>query len=251
MRLPSFATLDALFLDAGNTILHWDCAFVADVLGARGLAASAATIERAEAAARPLLSRFLADGGHSTEGDAARLAYVSAVLDGAVEGFAARPEPEREREVAALVRVMRTPEGQDRLWSRVPPGVAEALARLRETGVRLVVVSNSDGTCETKLASAGLRAHLDAVVDSHLLGIEKPDAGIFHHALRVAGADPSRTVHVGDLHHADVVGAGRAGLAAVLLDPYGDWRDVDCERAPDVPALAARILAARGRGGGR
>jgi hypothetical protein len=32
---------------------------------------------------------------------------------------------------------------------------------------------------------------------------------------------------------------------AVLLDPYGDWHEVDCERAPDLRALAARIVRER------
>ncbi|HYB13474.1 MAG TPA: HAD-IA family hydrolase, partial [Myxococcota bacterium] len=83
------------------------------------------------------------------------------------------------------------------------------------------------------------------VVDSHLVGSEKPDRAIFEHALRLSQSRPERTLHVGDLYHADVVGARRAGLHAVLLDPYGDWEDFDCERARDVPELARRILASR------
>lgn len=242
-----WSRLDTLFLDAGNTLLHWDGAFVVEVLAAHGLETDARSVERAEAASRSALSRLLG-GGHSTESDAARVAYVGGVLAGAVPGFAARSPAQREGDVAAVVRAFRTPEGQDRLWSRVPAGVPEALAALRGAGVRLVVVSNSDGTCEAKLAQAGLRDVLEAVVDSHLVGAEKPDPAIFRHALERAGADPARTLHVGDLLHADVVGAARAGLPAVLLDPFDDWRDVECERAADVPSLALRILAARRRG---
>jgi len=236
--------IDTLFLDAGNTLLHWDGAFVAEVLAGLGLESDAACVERAEAACRGRLSRVVSSG-HSTESDAARVAYVSGVLGAAVRGFAARPREEQGRLVAAVVRALRTPEGQERLWSRVPPGVPEALAALRADGVRLVVVSNSDGTCEAKLAAAGLREVLDAVVDSHLVGAEKPDPAIFHHALSRTGAHPGRTLHAGDLHHADVVGAARAGLPAVLLDPFDDWRDAACERAADVPSLAVRLLAAR------
>ncbi len=44
----------------------------------------------------------------------------------------------------------------DRLWSRVPPGLPESLARLRQAGLTLVVVSNSDGSIERKLREAGL-----------------------------------------------------------------------------------------------
>ena len=35
-------------------------------------------------------------------------------------------------------------------------------------------------------------------------------------------------------------------LHAALLDPFGDWGDADCARAPDVTSVAARLLAARG-----
>jgi hypothetical protein len=28
----------------------------------------------------------------------------------------------------------------------------------------------------------------------------------------------------------------------VLLDPYGDWTEVDCERAPDLATLGRRLL---------
>jgi FMN phosphatase YigB (HAD superfamily) len=54
-------------------------------------------------------------------------------------------------------------------------------------------------------------------------------------------------VHVGDLFHADVAGARAAGVHAVLLDPYGDWPDVDCARARDLGEVAERLAQARRR----
>ena len=57
------------------------------------------------------------------------------------------------------------------------------------------------------------------------------------------GVRPERTLHVGDLYAVDVVGARRAGLHALLLDPFDDWSDdVDCPRSPDVLALARGLL---------
>jgi hypothetical protein len=32
---------------------------------------------------------------------------------------------------------------------------------------------------------------------------------------------------------------------ALLLDPYGDWKGVDCERSADLWELAHRLRAAR------
>jgi FMN phosphatase YigB (HAD superfamily) len=92
---------------------------------------------------------------------------------------------------------------------------------------------------------AGLHALLDEIVDSHLVGFEKPDPRIFAHALERSGAQPETTLHVGDLYAADVVGARAAGVHALLLDPHDDWPPVDCARLPNVPALARAIRAAR------
>ena len=79
---------------------------------------------------------------------------------------------------------------------------------------------------------------------NRIVGFEKPDPRIFHHALRVAGASPETTLHVGDLYDADVVGARAAGVHALLLDPFGDWPDVDCERATDLGVLLDRLRGA-------
>ena len=124
----------------------------------------------------------------------------------------------------------------------------EALGSLREQGLRLLVVSNSDGTVERGLAEVGLRRHLDAVIDSALVGFEKPDPRIFLHALECAGVSGRHALHVGDLYHADVTGARAAGVNAVLLDPFDDWEGVDCERARDLVELEQRLRVARRSG---
>jgi putative hydrolase of the HAD superfamily len=127
----------------------------------------------------------------------------------------------------------------------VMPRVPEALARLRDRGLRLVVVSNSDGTVERSLIEANLRPFLATVVDSAIAGFEKPDPRIFEAALSHSGARRETTVHVGDLYHADVAGARGAGIHAVLLDPYDDWRVEDVERLPDLWTVADRLLPGR------
>src|SRR5262249_28273348 len=141
----------------------------------------------------------------------------------------------------ARMRAIPTP----RLWSDVLPGVPDALARLRASGLRIVVISNSDGTAEASLVACGLRALVDAVVDSAVFGVEKPDARIFAHALGLAGIAPSAALHVGDLYAVDVVGARSAGIHPVLLDPYADWPDLGCATAPDLATLATQLTSAR------
>jgi putative hydrolase of the HAD superfamily len=127
----------------------------------------------------------------------------------------------------------------------VIPGVPEALVALRGAGIKLAVVSNSDGSIEGGLAARGLRDHFDEIFDSHFIGYEKPDARIFHHALEACCADPAKTLHVGDLYSADVVGARAAGVHPILLDPFDDWGDVDCALVPDLTVLSERVLRGR------
>jgi len=242
-ELP-LAEIDTLFLDAGGTLISMDFGRIASELGALGHACEPEALARAEAAARPRISRAVAAGG-STEGRDTFSVYVDLVL----RRVLSLADEARSALVSQLVPRIRFPGRSVELWSAVLPGVPEALARLRGAGFRLIVVSNADGTVEEGLTRARLRPHLHAVVDSHVVGFEKPDPRIFSHALSLFGSDPARTLHVGDMYAADVVGARAAGLHALLLDPHGDWGEVDCPTTRDVPSLARRLLeirAARG-----
>jgi putative hydrolase of the HAD superfamily len=133
------------------------------------------------------------------------------------------------------------------LWDRVPDDVLPALRRLRENGLRLGVVSNSNGTVRAKLGRLGLLPFFETVVDSAEEGVEKPDPRIFRIALDRMAADPATTLHVGDLYHVDVDGARAAGLRVVLLDPLGLYPDADCRRVPSLTALADWLAAKAGR----
>ncbi len=107
--------------------------------------------------------------------------------------------------------------GERHLWSGGQAGTAAALSRLRAAGVRLGVVSNSDGRVEQALVAAGLGGHFDVIVDSKLAGVEKPDPRIFHAALDRLGVEPTAALYVGDVYEVDVIGARNAGLDAALV----------------------------------
>jgi FMN phosphatase YigB (HAD superfamily) len=55
-------------------------------------------------------------------------------------------------------------------------------------------------------------------------------------------------VHVGDLFPVDVVGARRAGIEPVLLDPLGRYGDRGCRTAADVPAFCRELVSSLGQG---
>jgi HAD superfamily hydrolase (TIGR01549 family) len=106
---------------------------------------------------------------------------------------------------------------EQHLWSAVSESTPRALARLKAAGLALGVVSNSEGRVEEALLAAGLRQYFDVVVDSALVGIEKPDPRIFQAALQALGVSPDETLYVGDLYEVDVIGARAAGIEPVLV----------------------------------
>src|SRR5205085_2942578 len=65
------------------------------------------------------------------------------------------------------------------LWEHLPDDVVPALTRLRSMGLRLVVISNANGTLHTVFDRLGLTPHLDEAFDSHREGVEKPDPRLF------------------------------------------------------------------------
>jgi HAD superfamily hydrolase (TIGR01509 family) len=238
-----YREIDTIFFDVGNTLVSIDFDWVADELGARGVVADPESIRRAEAAARPRVSAGIAQR-EGKETQSAFMFYLGLVLE-QLESTREMGDRARLDLVDELAPVLRAPGLTARLWSWLLPGVPEALEAMRAGGLQLAVVSNSDGSVEQSLIDCGLRDHFDAVMDSFVVGHEKPDPRIFEHALDACAAEPGRTIHVGDLYAADVVGARAAGVHPVLLDPFDDWHDVDCVTLPDIRSLGERVLAGR------
>src|SRR3954464_14732674 len=114
------------------------------------------------------------------------------------------------------------------VWNQVLPGVREGLATLRARGLRLVAVSNSDGSAEAVLIATGLREWFEAVVDSHHVGFSKPDPRLFDAARAVLGVDARNVAHVGDLYETDILGAHAAGIGAIPIDTCGFWPEALC-----------------------
>lgn len=108
------------------------------------------------------------------------------------------------------------------MWNRPIGGARRAVQGIRARGCRVAVVSNSDGSVAESLRIAGFDGLFEEVIDSHDVGISKPNPEIFTIALERLGVAPADTWHVGDSPHHDIGGAVAAGLAqAVLVDPLG------------------------------
>jgi len=135
------------------------------------------------------------------------------------------------------------------LWRWVIPETRAALDAIARAGMPMGVVSNASGQIEAMLrreichVGPGDHVEMRCIVDSHVVGVAKPDPAIFDHALpHFAEFERSRIAYVGDSVTMDVGAATAAGLHPILLDPYDDHEGADFERIRSVHDLAAELV---------
>ena len=226
----------AVFFDAGNTLIRMDDAAIAAALVAHGVPATAGDVRHAEWRARVRLDASL-EPGASTEHPDTGHRYLVYLLD----ELGVR-DPATVTALAAWRLAYNPPQG---LWTQLEPEAAEALALAHESGLRTAVISNSNGTVADILRTLGLARHLDFVIDSSQVGVEKPDPRIFQIALDRAGLQPQEAAYVGDLYSIDVLGSRAAGLYAILMDPGRCWPPKDCPTAMTALDAVRQILDGR------
>jgi HAD superfamily hydrolase (TIGR01509 family) len=210
---------------------------IAEHLKSRGCEVSIEAIEEAELRARVRLDADLARGA-STEGRTARDYYLAYLLEGL--GITAPTEIEA---AAGFRRSYNAPAG---LFNVADPAALRAIQQVKSAGLVAGVVSNSNGCARALLAGAGLGDALDFVIDSAVVGVEKPDPKIFRLGLEQAGVAAHEAVYIGDLYSVDVLGSRAAGLDAILLDPGGFWGPRDCNMARDLLEATGLILGTAG-----
>jgi HAD superfamily hydrolase (TIGR01509 family) len=221
--------LRAVLFDAGNTLVFLDYARLAQEVGAAlGVSLSADAL----AAQVPAASRAMERAGGNDRHRAA--VFLETIF------LAAGIPPGRLHEVRSCLSRMH---GERHLWCAVRSGSTESLARLKGAGLRLGVVSNSDGRVEQALGAAGLRDYFDVVIDSALVGLEKPDPGIFRAALEALGVQPDEALYVGDLYEIDVLGAQAAGLRAIWFDPPAGKSAPACSTTGSIRELVEDLLS--------
>ncbi|HEX4110446.1 MAG TPA: HAD family hydrolase [Solirubrobacteraceae bacterium] len=200
---------DAMFLDAGGVIVLPHRRLVRDALAGAGVRIDAQAVAPAHYRAVRLLEQGRATGYLEA---LARALGVGAERMGTA--------------LAALTPLADRRRSGEILWSEPAPDAQRTIAALRRAGIAVVVVTNSDGHAEENLREAricqvgdGPGERVAAIVDSRLVGSEKPDTEIFRVALARAQVDRAAVMHVGDMMSTDVAGARRAGIAPIHLDP--------------------------------
>jgi putative hydrolase of the HAD superfamily len=128
--------------------------------------------------------------------------------------------------------------------------VSVALSRLTETHSLALVTNGAACLQREKLAASGLNDYFEAVVVSADLGIAKPDAAVFEHALSQLDVGSDHAVMVGDSISKDVDGAIAAGLGAVWVNRSGNPVPpnrpnlVEISTLSDLPSALGEFLSA-------
>ncbi len=99
-------------------------------------------------------------------------------------------------------------------WQRhdVSADVMGWLAALKESGMKLCLLSNTRFGRRLKKLSEELEI-------PYVRQAMKPSKKGFHAALELMGADPSKTVMIGDQMFTDVWGANRSGIFSIMVPP--------------------------------
>jgi HAD superfamily hydrolase (TIGR01509 family) len=112
-------------------------------------------------------------------------------------------------------------------------GTREALDRIRDGGLRLALISNTGRTpgaaMRKVIGKMGLLDYFEVTTFSNEAGYLKPHPRIFELTLSRLGAQPGRTVHVGDHDVLDVKGARDYGMKSVRVLQYAGNRGTTCE----------------------
>lgn len=113
------------------------------------------------------------------------------------------------------------------------------IGQLRSGGLRLGIVTNGYTTMQhRKIRRHRLDTHTDFVLISEETGVHKPDKAIFDLALARSEAAAQQALFVGDTPSADIKGARKAGLHAVLMDPHDVWPEAGRDQAGKIRRLS-------------
>jgi putative hydrolase of the HAD superfamily len=217
--------VSAILLDAGGVLVFPEPANLLPPLRQAGLDPNLATLERAHYHAMAAQDRQATPPVQNTWWRDYLTAYLAAC--GVAE---AHCEP-------LAIEIAGHPRRYG--WAHAGLGVKDGLRALAGFGLPMGVVSNSNGTVEGDLRRVGVcyvpdgdgpdgdgRApegvKMGVILDSAVVGVAKPDPGIFRIALDALSVPADGGVlHVGDSLRYDVAGALAAGLQPVHMDPYG------------------------------
>jgi 2-haloacid dehalogenase len=124
--------------------------------------------------------------------------------------------PYRHEDGEALLAAVRS-------WGPYPD-VPPALQRLRDAGITLVILSNSDDDLMADNV-ARISVPIDVVITAQQAGAYKPNLQAFHYMLDRLGCQPEELLHVAQGFEYDIVPAHALGWNRVWINRYGKQGD--------------------------
>ncbi|MDE0681882.1 MAG: HAD family hydrolase [Candidatus Poribacteria bacterium] len=126
----------------------------------------------------------------------------------------------------------------------VEPEILDMLNEIATSGVRLGLISNTDGSEILDWANSPLARFFAVTVFSNVVGMVKPDPDIYQHTCKNLGVAPSDCIFIGDGNSDELRGAAQVGMspfcAAWFLRQHTDLlgEDIVMRRAAGYPVLA-------------
>ena len=125
----------------------------------------------------------------------------------------------------------------------VEPEILDMLNEIATSGIRLGLVSNTDGSEILDWANSPLSDFFEVTIFSNVIGMVKPDPDIYQHACENLGVAPSDCIFIGDGNSDELRGAAQVGMlpfcAAWFLRQHTDLlgEDIVMRRAAGYPVL--------------
>jgi HAD superfamily hydrolase (TIGR01549 family) len=207
----------ALLFDFGGTLAFLDFEVLAAEFSRPQRKLDALKLEHAEYAGRAALDHHLMSE-KSRDPNAAYEDFFRAWMKAA--GI-----PEKEfADISARFREMHT---EACMWRIVRAGTHDALERLKSAGFKLGIVSNADGRVAGDAQRLGLAKFFDVIIDSQVVGVEKPNPKIFQLALEALEVPPDEAMYAGDIYAIYMLGARAAGISGKLIDQHGMYHWIE------------------------
>ncbi len=220
--------LEAIFFDAGGTLIFPDRELTLAPLKSRGIAFTQEQLHAAERTARQYRDACSLNKTSNTHTDEQYWVIYYQTLIGELSSDA--------QLLSELVAAAR----KSGNWTFVPPDVPGCLEELKRH-YRLAVISNSDGRISEVFDRLDLSQYFEAIFDSGKVGHQKPSPIIFQTALRDLNVPAERSVYIGDVYSIDYSGAEGAGMNAILIDPYRTYANNGVPRVESICELRAFI----------
>lgn len=126
------------------------------------------------------------------------------------------PFPVTEKQLDRLVEIRN--DRYRKSLTEIHPTVLSTLKQLKDSGIKLCLVSNADIIDKKYWDISPLKEYFDAVVFSCDAGVVKPNREIYAMAMGKTGCTPQDSIFVGDGGSDELAGAKAMGMTTVLTE---------------------------------